>query len=171
MEQNFSSSHSANRENSHVLWNWKVHYAVHRHLPLSPVLNQMNSICPISIKPILKLTLHVWLHPKCFLAFRFSRESVYALLSTHVGYLCLRCYTLWFDHANRIWWRTQILKLFSVHFSPSQLLIPPSLHLYSSLFNSCPPMFFTLLQSGQGKFGKIWAACGQHNSIYRMKNE
>ena len=164
MEQNVSNSHSANHEISHVLWNWKVHYAVYRHLPLGPVLNQMNSVHPVSIRPILKLTLHLCLCPKCFLPFRFSRESKYALLSAHAGYLCMQSDALWFDHANHMCWRTQILKLITVHFSPSKFLFPPRLPLYPSPFISCTPMFFTLLQSRHApRFmwcGQVWQNLG-----------
>jgi len=59
MEQKFSNSHSANHEISHILWNWKVHYAVYRLLPLGPVLDQMSFLSRISIRPILKVTLRL----------------------------------------------------------------------------------------------------------------
>jgi hypothetical protein len=42
------NSYSASQEAPHLLWNLKVHYCVHKTLPLDPILNKMN---PVHIFP------------------------------------------------------------------------------------------------------------------------
>jgi len=56
MEQNFSGSHSANHEISQHFMELKASLCCSQALAIGPVLNQMNSIRPISISIILKLT-------------------------------------------------------------------------------------------------------------------
>lgn len=72
------------------------HYAVHRHWSLGPLLNHMNPFHPITIRPLLKLSLHLCLQiPSVFFPSGFSDWI----------FVCLQSYTLWFDYVNNIWWK------------------------------------------------------------------
>jgi len=95
MEQSLSSeanSHSDTQEILRLLWNSKVHYRVHKHLPLVPILNQMNSVHSFSTYfPPIHSNIILPSTPcscKCSLSFRFSNKILYAFLMSPMRSIC-----------------------------------------------------------------------------------
>jgi hypothetical protein len=114
MEQGpFSEAYScsARQEISCLLWNLKVHYCLHKILPLDPVLSQMN---PVQTIPpyFLKIhfnTLSVLRSSECAVFIRLSNQNFVHFSCLPYTYILVpHSSHPWFDHFNNIWWRVQI---------------------------------------------------------------
>jgi hypothetical protein len=106
---------SASQEITHILWNLKVHYCMHkwRHLSLS----WARSIQFMPPTHFLKIHRNVILtstsgSSEWSLSLRFRHQNpVYASPLPHMCYLLRPSHTSQFDHPNNIWSGVQIIKL------------------------------------------------------------
>jgi len=107
----------------------------HKRLPLNLTLSQMN---PVLISH--PISSHLCIGTLCgTLPIRFFEQNFICIF--HLYFVCYvphLSHRPWFNHPNT-WWRVQIMKLFSVWYSPSschflslQLLFSETLNLYSS---------------------------------------
>jgi len=117
-------SHSSSQEVSHLLWNPKVYYHVHKSLLLVHILSQMNlihNVYPISLKIHCNIILPYMPRSSAWSnTFRFSNQNfvcishiLYAFYMPHLSH------SPWLDHTNNIWWREQVTKLLIMQFSPA----------------------------------------------------
>jgi len=110
MEQNLprdSNSHSACQEISRLLWNLRVHYHVHKNLPLLPLLSHINNV-------------HIFPHyfPKIHSNIIFPSTPSYFLEDFWpkfcVHFSCFSCVlhappvSSSFDFIALIWWRSSL---------------------------------------------------------------
>jgi hypothetical protein len=51
-----ADSHSSSQEIFHLLWKKKIHYHVHKSLPLNPILSQLNTACSLLVSIIMSST-------------------------------------------------------------------------------------------------------------------
>jgi len=85
MQQNTSRGaniHSASQETPHILWILKVHYHLHKSLPLVPALRQLN---PVHNFPLYYPKIHSYTNLPLYLGilsglFRFSNKILYRFL-------------------------------------------------------------------------------------------
>jgi hypothetical protein len=134
MELNPSSeaaSYAAIQELPSILWNLKVHYHVHKSLPLVPIRSQINqSISPHSTsqRSILILSTHLCLGlPSDLYPSSFPTNILYEFLFSPIS---TTCPPPWLDHSNYsyIQWRVKVMSS-----SLCSFLQPP---ITSSLFNT-----------------------------------
>ena len=132
MEQ--SPSWEANRflashEISHISWNLKAHYCIHKSPLPVPILSQLDPILtPTShfLKVHLNILPSTRGSPKCYLSLRFPHQNpVFTSPLTHMRYMPHPSHSR-FNHPNNIGWGVQIIKLLIIQFSPLlRYLLPP----------------------------------------------
>jgi hypothetical protein len=118
MEQTSSleaNSHSASQEIPRLLWHPKVHYHVHKSLPLVPVLNHMLPVHTFSnyFPNIHSNTVFTFtLRSSAFSSFHIFQPNYCNNFSTpHACYMNCTSHSSWLDHTNNIWYRVQVMKL------------------------------------------------------------
>jgi hypothetical protein len=119
MEQSPSweaNSHSANQKTPRPIWNSNVYYRVHKSCHGS--LSQMNPV-HISLRPILVLSSYQWLGLPSSIFLLVSLPKLCILVASfHACYIPRPSHPPWLRHPN-IWWSVQVMKLFTVQFSPA----------------------------------------------------
>jgi hypothetical protein len=106
---------SASQEITHVLWNQKVRYRVHKSPPFFPVLSLINKIQAahtISWRSILVLSSYLITGlPKYPLPFGFPHQDpVRASVLPHPCRKSGPSHSSVFDHPSNNWWRVKIIK-------------------------------------------------------------
>jgi len=113
------NSHLAGQETPYLSQNLKVHYHVHKSLPLVPTLSQMY---PVNTFPphFLKIQSNVIL--PCMPTFlersfplRFSDQTFVCNFISHPCYMFHPSHSPWLDHPNKIWWCVQDMELLIMH--------------------------------------------------------
>jgi len=113
----------ATQEISHILWNPKVHYRIHKCPPPVPILSQLDPVHtpphPTSWRSILILSSHLRLGlPSGLFTTGFSHQKlVYASLLPHTCCMPRPSHSSRFRHPNNIGWGIQMIKLLTVWFS------------------------------------------------------
>jgi len=129
----------------------KVHYHVHKSLPLVPILGQMHPVHTFS-SCIPRICSNIFFSSKpksskWSLPFRFSDQYfVWNSHLFHAWYIPCLPHPPWLDHPNNIWWSIHIIKLLimqsssaSYHFLPLRSKYSPQhpvpRHLQSMFFH------------------------------------
>jgi hypothetical protein len=112
---------SISQEISHILWNLKVHYLIHKHPPLFLILSQSNPV-HASLSHFLKTHFHLHLGLPSGLV--WSPVCISPL--RHTCYMPRPSHSSWFDHLNNIWWGVQIIKLLILYCSSALYSWTPS---------------------------------------------
>jgi len=149
MEQSHSwkaNSHWASQEIPWLLWNPKVHYSVHKSLPLVPTLSWKNQSTPshlISLRSIVILSSHICLG----LPFRFSNQNtVYIPHISYACYMTIHFIVLGLITLAIFMRRTSYEVPHYVVFSSFPQLTPPEIQIFSSApcsqtyLNHAPPL-------------------------------
>jgi len=110
---------SDSQEITHILWNVKVHYRIHKHLPPAPVLSQINpdhSFLSHFLKIHFNFSLPSTPRSSMWsLAFRFPCQNlVYTFALCHMCYVPHPSLSYCLEHSNNSWWGDKILKFLSM---------------------------------------------------------
>jgi hypothetical protein len=128
-----ADSCSAAQELPSILWNPKVHYLVHKSLPLLPILSHINSVHTIA-SYLSKIQFNIFHPVLVFLAgsfFRLPNQYPICIPLLHSRYMTCLYHPPWLDHSNYTWQRVQVMKLLIMQFSPTSCHFIPLRSKYS----------------------------------------
>ena len=167
------STFSASQEFSHILWNPKVHYPIHKCLTTVPILSQLN---PVYACTSHSLNIHLNIifpstsvSSKWHLSLRFPHQHpVHTSTLPRACYMSHPSHSSRFFHLNNIGWEVKILQLLSLchflHCPFTSSLLGPNIPL-NTLFTKHPlPVFppqcqqpsFTHIQSNQQNYRSVY---------------
>jgi len=117
MEQIYSwEATSASQAVSHIFWNMRVHYRIHKSLPPAPLPRQLNPVHAL-LSYLLKTYFNIKLpftpmSFKWFLSFGFPHQNfLYIYLLPYTGRMHRPLRLPCPDHPNDIWWEVKVMLL------------------------------------------------------------